>query len=140
MGDNDQYTEEEYQDIVREIKEYNDSHNDVKIEWDVYCGKQEVEELNSKEAIVIFTSENMARCLDGGETQEVKLQIAKNCTEHFKLDGEKLRKYLTRTENFGKVFVVDSEDCEKINCLAGVPDERTFDVTVIDAEEFIGKL
>ena len=78
--------------------------------------------------------------MDHEHKQEMKVKINKSRIEHFVLDGKKLRRYLTRTENFRKVFVVESEEGEKIDLLSDIPDERTFYGEDMDAEEFIGKI
>ena len=81
-----------------------------------------------KDTIQIFTR----------HTKELKDN--KKCTEHFELNGAHLRQYLTRTENIHKVFVIESEDSTKIASLVDVLEERTFDGSDIDIEEFIGKI
>ena len=143
VADSDQYREDEYQDIVREINDYNEvaeSKQQTTIKWEVYCGREELNDLHDKDVIVVFTSDNMVRCLDHGHNQDLRINAGKNRTEHFELIGEDLRRYLTRDENFRKVFVVESEDCEKIGFLGDIPEERTFDASDIDVEEFIGKI
>ena len=141
IADSNQYREEEYHDIVRMITEYNEENNsNAFIDWQIYCGNVHLEELNDKNVIVVFTSENMARCLDEGKTQTMKIRLEnKNSIERFQLNGEELRRYLSKEENFRKVFVVESEDCE-VRFLSDVPLDRTFDGSEVDAEEFIGKI
>ena len=139
IADSDQYREEEYHDILRMISEYNEENNsNVFIHWQIYCGNVHLEELNDKHVIVVFTSENMAKCLDEGNTQTMKIRL-KNCIERFQLNGGELRRYLSREENFRKVIVVESEGCE-VRFLSDVPLDKTFDGSDIDAEEFIGKI
>ena len=141
LADNDQHREAEYQDIVREISDFNKNSQSEKINWQVFCGGQELNELNDKDVIVVFTSENMARLLDQqGVSQDMRLKVHANRTEHFRLEGDNLQSFLTSAENIRKVFVVESEGCEKVGCLEGVVGDRTFDGSDIDVEEFICKI
>ena len=88
----------------------------------------------------MFTSDKMAECLDQEEVHQVKYKAHSNQTKCFQFDGKGLRHFLTRTENFRKVFVIQSEGSEKIDFLGDIPEERTFDGSDFDEEEFIGKV
>ena len=136
IADSDQYREAEYHDILREIREYNRENNcELLIDWQVYCGNVPLDDLNNKHVIVVFTSENMSKCLDEGSEHTVRMNM-----KDFQLNGRLLRRYLSRKENFRKVLIVESEGCEKVRFLSDVPNDRTFSGEDIDAEEFIQKI
>lgn len=80
----------------------------------------------------------MAQCLDEGKEYLVKMRFGNNM-QQFQLNGDELRRYLSREEIIRKVFVVESEGCEKVEFLSDVPFDRTFN-GADEPEEFIQKI
>ena len=71
LADNNQFRGEEYNDIKEQIE----LESNGGIDWELYRGSEEFENLDEKHVIVVFTSDNMAECLDGENT--VKLKFGK---------------------------------------------------------------
>ena len=131
IADNNQFKSDEYNNI----KEIVEEGSDGKIEWEVDRGSADFVNFSVKDVIIIFSSKNMAKCLDDGTP--INLKFGEK--PEFVLTGENLQNYLDSSngENKKKVFVVKNINCNEAHFLIDIPPYRKLEANPTDADIYL---